>query len=153
MICTIENNFFFEFQNKYSLLLIWAQVLLNHCVSPLINRKLWFLKQNRFCQKVDLFEAKRNTSRANLPLLFRSRETSFWIRFWPGMKERSHLKTEERRAMITKMETEAKAVVHIFSFLIKKCKDWISWIFIFSNKDVYLISLKYDIRFQLHLDN
>ena len=86
-----------------SLLMIWAQGLLNLLVTLLINLKLCSLQQNRSGTKVDLFGSKRNTSLANSLLLFRSREARFWTRFWSSTEERSHLKTEERRAMVAKI--------------------------------------------------
>ena len=101
-----------------SLLLIWDQCLFNLLVSLLINRKLWSFCQNRSGPKVDLSRAKRNTSRANSPLLFRSREVHFWTRFWSSKEESCHLKTEENNAMITKKEMETKASAQIVSFLI-----------------------------------
>ena len=48
-----------------SLLMIWAQGLLNLLVTLLIYRKLWSLEQNRSGTKVDLSGSKRNTSLAN----------------------------------------------------------------------------------------
>ena len=101
-----------------SLLLIWGQCLFNLLVSLLINRKLWSFSQNRSGPKVDLSRAKRNTSRANSPLLFRSREVHFWTRFWSSKEESCHLKTEENNAMVTKKEMETKTSAQIVSFLI-----------------------------------
>ena len=98
--------------------MIWAQGLLNLLVTLLINRKLWSFEQNRSGPKVDLSRSKKNTSLANSPLLFRSREARFWTRFWPSTEERSHLKTEERRAMVAKIYSEAKAGSQIINKLI-----------------------------------